>query len=106
MIESIIATIDAESPNGQPFVRPDEWKEIKEVIVRLQRQRDEAYETCAKIAEKHGEPYALNTSTGAMVFRGVTSKIAADIRALSSQGRPSEQSEAAHPAGQDPLEKV
>lgn len=40
-----------------------------------QKERD------ARIAEQFGEPYALNTNTGAMMFRAVTDKIAAAIRA-------------------------
>lgn len=43
-----------------------------------------AFEDAAKVAEAHGEPYALQAATGAMMFRAVTSKIAATIRALST----------------------
>lgn len=50
-------------------------------IERLQTALATERERCAKIAERHGEPYALNSNTGAMMFRAVTSKIAAAIRA-------------------------
>jgi len=39
-------------------------------------------EAAAKVAEQAGEPYSLNTATGAMMFRAVTDKIATAIRAL------------------------
>jgi hypothetical protein len=39
-------------------------------------------ERCARVAEDHGQPYTLNTNTGAMMFRAVTEKIAAAIRQL------------------------
>lgn len=39
-------------------------------------------ERCARVAEEFGRPYALKTSTGAMMFRAVTDKIAAAIRAM------------------------
>lgn len=38
-------------------------------------------EACAEIARSFGEPYALKTETGAMMFRAVTDKIANAIRA-------------------------
>ena len=45
-----------------------------------QKERD------ARIAEQFGEPYALNTNTGAMMFRAVTDKIVAAIRAGRGEG--------------------
>jgi hypothetical protein len=47
----------------------------------------ETREACARIAEQFGDPYLLNTNTGAMMFRAVTEKIATAIRA-SSQTTP------------------
>ncbi len=43
--------------------------------------RADERERCAKVAEGFGQPYALNTNTGAMMFRAETAKIAAAIRA-------------------------
>lgn len=38
-------------------------------------------EECAKVAEQYGQPYELQAATGAMMFRAVTDKISAAIRA-------------------------
>jgi Lar family restriction alleviation protein len=84
-------------------------KAIKNAILASGLVRDEAYtatleqkladavrdnaairaderEKCAKIAEQFGEPYALNTNTGAMMFRAQVSKIASAIRSARNGG--------------------
>lgn len=62
--------------------------ETLHVMKTVARAIDEAVaaerERCAKIAESHGEPYALHTATGAMMFRALTVKVAAAIRGCRS----------------------
>ena len=51
---------------------------------RAEQERDEAYERAAKVAEQFGEPYAIHTNTGAMMYRAQTRKIAGAIRRLAA----------------------
>ena len=46
---------------------------------------EEMRERCAARVEQFGQPYALNTNTGAMMFRAEVSKIAAAIRQLPTE---------------------
>jgi hypothetical protein len=46
----------------------------------LEAIRAEERERCARVVEQFGQPYALNTNTGAMMFRAEVGKIASAIR--------------------------
>lgn len=85
-------------PHSNLFVDPTElasWNEAlakADLILASGLVQDEAgiradeREKCARIAERFGEPYALNTNTGAMMFRAQVSKIAAAIRSARDGG--------------------
>lgn len=56
------------------------YGDIRTLLALLCDEREKQREIDAKIAEGFGRPYAINTNTGAMMFRAITEKIASAIR--------------------------
>ena len=53
---------------------------VAEITAAIDAARREENEECARMVEDAGEPYALHTAMGAVVYRTAAEKIAASIR--------------------------
>ncbi len=80
-LESALAHFVASEVEGMTSYTSEMLREAAAEITRLRAALAERTEECARVAEDFGRPYALKSATGAMMFRAVTDKIAAAIRA-------------------------